>query len=165
MPGFLVNQGQAVGGQDSQLAADVVHIEGQVVQALAAPGQEAADGAFRGQGLQQFQAGLPDFDQAGAHGLVVQRYYLGVRGAEVGGEKGQGGVNIVDGHADVVNVVDGANWSHCCSAPLPPGGRARHTPAQPGPFRRAVELGSVSFQVVWPVNRRCPQERFRLAPE
>ena len=119
VPRFAVNQRQPVGSEDFQLAADVVHVQGQMVQALAAPLDETADRALRRRWLEQLQAGLPDLDKAGPHALVVQLNHLGIRGAEVGGEEVKGGADVVYRNAHVVDVVDGANFGHLGFHPHP----------------------------------------------
>ena len=110
--GFAVNQGQAVGGQNFQLAGDVVNVESQVMQALAAALDESSHRALRRQRFQEFQAGLTDFDQARPHALVVHFNHLGVRCPKIGRKEIQRRLNVVDGDSDVINVIDGADFGH-----------------------------------------------------
>ena len=83
-----------------------------MMQALTAPLDETADGAFGSQGFEELQTGLADFDEAGADGLIIELDHLGVGRAEVRGEEVQGSPDVTNGDADVVDVVDGADFGH-----------------------------------------------------
>ena len=81
------------------------------MQSLAAPLYEASNGALRRHWLQKFQAGLSYLNQSGSYPLVRQLLHLRRGSVENLAEKFQGSVNVFDGYAHVVYVIDCASLS------------------------------------------------------
>ena len=104
------SRGRGVNEPDSALSQrveaflEVLHLEADVVDALAPALDESGHAAVRVGGLDELKLRAADADEGGADGLVFYVLHLGLAGAEHVAVEGEGILDVVDGDADVVYV-------------------------------------------------------------
>jgi hypothetical protein len=97
------DEARALGFEDVEGGGDVVDVEGDVVEAFAAFGEETADGRVGGGGLEELDAGVAGGDEGGADLLVLDGFF--VDDAEAEGLVELAGLgDAVDRDAEVVEL-------------------------------------------------------------
>jgi hypothetical protein len=102
-PRTLIDQAHAGGGQLSECLLDILDTVGDVMQTNAARGEEAADGGVRPERRQQLDMPVADVEQRGLHALIAERLAMHERQLQNAGVERDGGVDVLDANADVVD--------------------------------------------------------------
>ena len=109
-PGHLVNEAHAHFIQRLQLVGDSLHLEADVVKALAPACDVGCYQAVRTGALQQLKVGLPDRDEAAANADVLPHDDLAGLEAEQATVKLDALVEAGYGDSDVMHQVGGNRW-------------------------------------------------------
>src|SRR6266511_4126115 len=106
-PGRLVDQLRPTGGKPVELASDVVHLECDMVHPRPALGEKPSDRRLRAERRQQLDAVLAHPERGGLHALLGDRLAMLELRSEEARVGVDGGVEIADGDAQVVDALRG----------------------------------------------------------
>jgi hypothetical protein len=103
---LLVDQSQAAVTAEGECARDVVAAVGGVVKAGAALAQELSDGGVLAQRREELDMRVANSEQHGLYALLLDRLPVLRRHLEQLAVELHGGVEILDGDADVIKCVE-----------------------------------------------------------
>ena len=104
---FFVQRREPFGLQSGDFGADVGDLEGEVMDALAAFLQEFGNRAVGAGGLEEFDFRFARLEKRRGHALRFDGFLLVGFGVEEPGKQGVGGIEVLDGDADVFDVFHG----------------------------------------------------------